>query len=67
MTMYLSNCFSLINIMFLYFEKVEFIFTCRPVRMHMDIDTNMQMIGKREPYYATFKVMPHMMVYWHFV
>ena len=24
--------------------------------MHMDIDTNMQMIGKREPYYATFTV-----------
>ena len=26
--------------------------------MHMDIDTNMQMIGKREPYYATFTVRP---------
>ena len=28
----------------------------RPVRMHMDIDTNMKMIGKRIPYYATFTV-----------
>ena len=24
--------------------------------MHMDIDTNMKMIGKRIPYYATFTV-----------
>ncbi|KAL5509791.1 hypothetical protein EMCRGX_G005217 [Ephydatia muelleri] len=30
--------------------------TKRPVRMHMDIDTNMLMIGKREPYYATFTI-----------
>ena len=29
---------------------------CRPVRMHMDIDSNMKMIGKRIPYYATFTV-----------
>ena len=28
----------------------------RPVRMHMDIDTNMQMVGKRFPFYAQFKV-----------
>ena len=24
--------------------------------MHMDIDTNMQMVGKRFPFYAQFKV-----------
>eukprot|EP00731_Ephydatia_muelleri_P028954 Em0020g598a len=30
--------------------------TRRPVRMHMDIDTNMQMVGKRFPFYAQFKV-----------
>lgn len=30
--------------------------TSRPVRMHLDIDTNMKMIGKRIPYYATFTV-----------
>ena len=24
--------------------------------MHLDIDTNMKMIGKRIPYYATYKV-----------
>ena len=28
----------------------------RPVRMHLDIDTNMKMIGKRFPYYATYTV-----------
>ena len=28
----------------------------RPVRMHMDIDTNMRMIGKRFPYYAKYSV-----------
>ncbi|CAI8020059.1 Xanthine dehydrogenase/oxidase [Geodia barretti] len=30
--------------------------TGRPVRMHLDIDTNMKMIGKRIPYYATFTI-----------
>lgn len=30
--------------------------TGRPVRMHLDIDTNMKMIGKRFPYYATYTV-----------
>ena len=28
----------------------------RPVRIHMDIDSNMKMIGKRIPYYATYTV-----------
>lgn len=28
----------------------------RPVRMHMDLDTNMRMIGKRYPFFATYKV-----------
>ena len=27
--------------------------------MHLDIDTNMKMIGKRSPYYAMFKVKIH--------
>lgn len=31
-------------------------FSLRPVRMHMDIDTNMKLIGKRFPYLATYKV-----------
>ena len=28
----------------------------RPVRMHMDLDTNMKLIGKRYPYLATYEV-----------
>lgn len=30
--------------------------TRRPVRMHMDIDTNMKMVGKRFPYYASYTI-----------
>jgi len=30
--------------------------TKRPVRMHLDIDTNMKMVGKRFPFYATYTV-----------
>ena len=34
--------------------------------MHLDIDTNMKMIGKRLPYYATFTVSgDYMHVYVH--
>ena len=29
---------------------------CRPVRMHMDLDSNMKVVGKRWPYYATYTV-----------
>ena len=28
----------------------------RPVRMHMDIDSNMEMVGKRFPYYTQYEV-----------
>ena len=28
----------------------------RPVRMHMDLDSNMRMVGKRYPYYAKYTV-----------
>ena len=28
----------------------------RPVRMHMDLDSNMRMAGKRYPYYAKYTV-----------
>ncbi|XP_019856500.1 PREDICTED: xanthine dehydrogenase/oxidase-like [Amphimedon queenslandica] len=30
--------------------------TRRPVRLHMDLETNMKMIGKRYPYYAKYTV-----------
>ena len=30
--------------------------TRRPVRMHLDIDTNMKMVGKRFPYLAQYTV-----------
>ena len=29
---------------------------CRPVRMHMDLETNMKTIGKRYPFYTTYEV-----------
>ncbi|XP_065883616.1 xanthine dehydrogenase-like isoform X2 [Dysidea avara] len=29
--------------------------TRRPVKIHMDIDSNMKMVGKRFPYYATYQ------------
>ena len=28
----------------------------RPVKIHLDLDTNMKMVGKRFPYYASYKV-----------
>ena len=34
----------------------------RPVRMHMDLDTNMKMLGKRYPYLATYQVYTHMQI-----
>ena len=32
----------------------------RPVRMHMDIDSNMEMVGKRFPYYTEYQVWPQL-------
>jgi len=28
----------------------------RPVRLHMNLDSNMKMVGKRFPYYASYQV-----------
>ncbi len=28
----------------------------RPVKMHMDLETNMKLVGKRFPYLATYQV-----------
>lgn len=33
--------------------------TSRPVGMHLDLDTNMRLVGKRFPYLATYQVSPH--------
>ena len=30
--------------------------TISPVKIHLDIDTNMKMVGKRFPYYTTYQV-----------
>ena len=35
----------------------------RPVKIHLDIDTNMKMVGKRFPYYATYKVNYYPLLY----
>ena len=32
------------------------LFVNRPVRLHMDLETNMKMIGKRYPFYAKYTV-----------
>ena len=28
----------------------------QPIKIHMDLQANMRMLGKREPYYATYQV-----------
>ena len=37
---------------YMYFMCLNF----RPVRLHMDLESNMKMVGKRFPYYAKYTV-----------
>ncbi len=36
--------------------RYNYVMLCRPVGMHLDLDTNMRLLGKRFPYLATYQV-----------
>ena len=48
---------------FSYVESNDTLYFNRPVKIHLDIDTNMKMVGKRFPYYASYKVNYHPLSY----
>ena len=46
-----------------YKPTARYVYLNRPVKIHLDIDTNMKMVGKRFPYYASYKVNYYPLLY----